>query len=346
VNAVLVWIFRLTAAGEVGVSKVVGVDLHKAVFDEERYVPSGELGNASYGVVDEHRVGAGHVLDGFNPLEFPRLAVLEAVDQGIAGTDCLKSGEALGGEDQAWETPRVEPLGDLFLCGVVSIVFVEADVVRAHSFGLPDVPFAGEQREVAGVTEKPGQADFFGPWVLRDLVTGEDGPGEPGPDRQATGEDGRTGGCAGLLGIAGREFESLLGEAVDVGRGGARNGAAAVTAGVAVAHVVNDNPDDVGLFTGLPPELSQSVGNCFVLFGTGDDGLEVLRRSDGAVKGRSLLGLEDAGGNEHCQYDQQAGNETFIVSHQVNSFLIGVSVRISGRQKTRWARSPGRSPRR
>ena len=91
---------------------------------------------------------------------------LEAVIQRVARAGLAQHLQPLGVQHEVRIAALVDALGQLLFGLVVAIELVEADVVRPHALGFADVPFAGEDRRVAGLAEQLRQRDLVGPGFL------------------------------------------------------------------------------------------------------------------------------------------------------------------------------------
>ena len=142
-------------------------------------------------------------------------------------------------------------------------------------------------------------------------------------------EDGGAGGRAGRLGIGRGQHETLAGETVDLGRGRADRDAAAIDAGIAPAHVVDQKDEDVRLASETFFERRELVGGGRLLFGARDVGLQIRRVLDRRV--------EDVLRGEGCgaKRGEQRRSEQFPAIHEGDFFLNGVQrVRSSGSGRT------------
>ncbi len=253
-HVVLVGIFRGAPALERLRGEVVGVHLHEGVLEEERLAARRQLRDLRERELLQHPVALGHLLDAVDDLDVGGLAALEAVDERVARPGPAQHLQPFGVQHQVGIASLVDALADLLLGLVEAVELVEADVVRPHALRLADVPLARQHRGVAGFAEQRRQRDLVRPGVLRDLVAGEDRPGQPGPDRQPSGQDRRPGRRAGRLRIGRGQLQPLARQPVHVRRRRPDRRAAAEGAGVAVAHVVDDEPDDVRPPAGLGEE--------------------------------------------------------------------------------------------
>ena len=174
------------------------------------------------------------------------LTALETVNERGARSRRAQHGQPLGVQHEIGVTAFVDALADFLLGFVEPVEFVEPDVVRSHTDLLADMPLAGEDGGVARLAEQFRQRDLIRPRVLGQLVAGEDGAGEPGAHRKPSGQDSRTGRRTGRLRIGRGELQSIASEAIDVWRRRPDRSATAIGAGVAPAHVVDDEPDDIG----------------------------------------------------------------------------------------------------
>jgi hypothetical protein len=119
---------------------------------------------------------------------------------------------------------------------------VEALVPRHELQQVAQVPFSENRRRISPGFADAREVELF--WVEANFRVGPQCALDADADVVTAGEQRRAGrGANGLGDVEIGELDSLLREAVDVGRGRALG---AVAGEVAVAHVVDEHDDDVG----------------------------------------------------------------------------------------------------
>ena len=235
---------------------------------------------------------------------------LKPVDEGVARPRAAQHLQPFRVQHEVGIASLVHALTDLLLGLVEAVELVEADVVRPHALRLADVPLARQHRGVAGFAEQRRQRDLVGPGILRDVVAREDRTGEPGPDRQTSGQDRRPRRRAGRLRIGRGQLQPLARQPVHVRRRRPDRRAAAEGAGVAVAHVVDDEPDDVRPLACLGEERVELRLRRRGLVGMDQRGLEALARAHRLAEHR--LRVPSAGGER-----QRGGEKQRRPSHHL-----------------------------
>ena len=179
---------------------------------------------------------------------------------------------------------------------------------------------------VAALAQQLGRRDLIRPRVLADRVAGQDGAGETAAGRQPAGVDGRAGRGARRLRVGRGQAQSAAGERVDVRGRCAQTDTASVHADIAVAEVVDQKDQDVGLASGSLLErrefflrglLLGGSRNCWLeVRGDGHDLHECVRHGGfgrGARRSRrGGLGLRARRGAEHAEREHQRRCQAYV----------------------------------
>ena len=209
--------------------------------------------------VREVLIDVAHRLGGVERIGDGQRTALLAVDHGVVLAQALEGRQPLGVEHQLRVLPLVHVLGVLADHRQEAVELVVADLLRLHPFAFADMPLAGEPGDIAIVAQQLGGADFVGPGVLGRVVAGEQRTRQAAARRKSPGHHRRTRRRAERRRIGGGQLQPLGRKRVDVRRGRADHRTAAEGAGVAVAHVVDEDDQDVRLASGLRLELAQLV---------------------------------------------------------------------------------------
>ena len=127
--------------------------LHEGVLKEEGLIALRQLLDLADGVFLQLAVAFGHFLDAVDLLDLRRLSALEAVIEAVARAGLAQHFQPLGIEHEIRIAALVDVLRQFLFGLVITIEFVEPDVLRTHALGFSHMPFAGQHGPVTRFAE-------------------------------------------------------------------------------------------------------------------------------------------------------------------------------------------------